>query len=183
MFHSNTEQLIDYWRDRRGAAAVAARASINPTDFAHLLPQVFMLGRRGPGQYHFRLAGGFIADLHGRDLREEDLIRIWAPEDRLQLQLALESARRRPDPLVIEALAQTDSGAALQLEIMLTPLAGQNGEIDRMMGFYQPTSPVAALMGQTVGRLKLMSIRAAADDGVGALPRLRLATVDGRQVA
>jgi hypothetical protein len=183
MFHSNTEQLIDYWRGRRGAAPVAARASINPTDFAHLLPQVFMLGRRGPGQYHFRLAGGFIADLHGRDLRDEDLSRIWAPQDRTQLQLALESARRRPDPLVIEAEAVADSGVALQLEIMLTPLAGPTGAIDRMMGFYQPTSPVAALLGRPVATLRLKAIRTAGADGAGALPRLRLAAIDGRLLA
>ena len=142
-----------------------------------------MLGRRTPGQYHFRLAGGFITDLHGRDLREENFSRIWAFEDRTPLQMALESARRQLDPLVVEAEAAADSGAAMRLEIMLTPLAGPTGAVDRVMGFYQPTTPVAALKGESASWLKLKLIRAAGDDGVGAMPRLRLAAVDGRRIA
>jgi len=182
MLHSNTEQLIDYWRVVKGPAPVAARSSINPTEFAHLLPQVFMLGRKGVGQYHFRLAGGFIAELHGRDLRDEDLLRLWSGTDRAQLQLTLEMARRKPDPMVILAEARTDQDAVLDLEIMLTPLAGPSGEIDRMMGFYQPKSPVAALMGQPIRLLTLKTIRAIGAGGA-TLPHLRLAAVDGRLIA
>ena len=55
MFHLNTEQLIDYWRERRGAAPVARRSAIDPTHVLNLMPQLFMLGREGPGQYQFRL--------------------------------------------------------------------------------------------------------------------------------
>ena len=182
MFHSNTEQLIDYWRGVKGAAAVAMRSSINPTEFAHLLPQVFMLGRRGAGQYHFRLAGGFIADLHGRDLRDEDLLSLWSVQDRTQVQLALELARRKPDPVVIVAEARTELGAVMELEIMLTPLAAPSGEVDRVMGFYQPTSPVAMLMGQPIQALSLKTIRTVGVQGV-TRPHLRLAAVDGRRIA
>ena len=182
MSHSNTEQLIDYWRGVKGAAAVAMRSSINPTEFAHLLPQVFMLGRKGSGQYHFRLAGGFIADLHGRDLKDEDLTRLWSPEDRTQLQLSLELARRKPDPVVATAQARTELGAVLELEILFMPLAAPSGEVDRVMGFYQPTSPVAALVGQPVKVLSLKSICAVSVQGAMP-PHLRLAAVDGRRIA
>ena len=182
MFHSNTEQLIDYWRTVKGAAAVAMRSSINPTEFAHLLPQIFMLGRKGSGQYHFRLTGGFVADLHGRDLRDEDFTRLWSPEDRTQLQLSLELARRKPDPILVTAEARTEHGAVLELEILFLPLAAPNGDVDRVMGFYQPTSPVAALMGQAIALLSLKSIRTAGVHGA-ALPHLRLAAVDGRRIA
>ena len=182
MSHSNTEQLIDYWRGVKGAAAVAMRSSINPTEFAHLLPQVFMLGRRGSGQYHFRLAGGFITDLHSRDLRDEDLMRLWSAEDRTQLQLSLELARRKPDPVVATAQARTDLGAVLELEILFMPLAAPSGEVDRVMGFYQPTSPVAALVGQPISILSLKSIGAIGAHGATP-PHLRLAAVDGRRIA
>jgi hypothetical protein len=141
-----------------------------------------MLGRKGSGQYHFRLAGGFVADLHGRDLRDEDLMRLWSAEDRTQLQLALELARRKPDPIVVTAEARTELGAVLELEIMLTPLAAPSGEVDRVMGFYQPTSPVAMLMGQPIKVLSLKSIRTVGVQGA-VLPHLRLAAVDGRRIA
>jgi hypothetical protein len=182
MLHSNTEQLIDYWRVVKGAAAVAMRSSINPTEFAHFLPQIFMLGRKGSGQYHFRLAGGFVADLHGRDLRDEDLMRLWSPEDRTQLQLALELARRKPDPVVVTAQAHTEQGAVLDLEILYLPLSAPTGEVDRVMGFYQPTSPVGMLMGQPVKVLSVTSIQTVGVQGA-TLPHLRLAAVDGRRIA
>ena len=109
-------------------------------------------------------------------------MRLWSPEDRTQLQLSLEMARRKPDPIVLVAQARTELGALLDLEIMLTPLAAPNGEVDRVMGFYQPTSPVAMLMGQPIKTLSLRSVRTVGVQGV-ALPHLRLAAVDGRRIA
>lgn len=181
MFHSNTEQLIDYWRNRRGADRIPARTAINPADLAPLLPQVFMLGRHGPGQYRVRLAGGFITDLHGRELRGDDFLRLWDPEARTALQLALEAARRHADPLVVEAEAHAGD-ALMRMESLVAPLKGPSGEIDRFMGLYQPLSPAAALMGATVRTLRVKSVTSAAPAD-GAFPRLRLASLDGRRIA
>ena len=64
MFHSNTELLIDYWRAQKGLRRAPVRASINPGEFASLLPQVFILGRVRPGSYAFRLIGGLVEDDH-----------------------------------------------------------------------------------------------------------------------
>ena len=109
-------------------------------------------------------------------------MRLWSAEDRTQLQLALELARRKPDPIVVTAEARTEIGAVLELEIMLTPLAAPSGEVDRVMGFYQPTSPVAMLMGQPIKVLSLKSIRTVGVQGA-VLPHLRLAAVYGRRIA
>jgi len=109
-------------------------------------------------------------------------MRLWAPEDRTQLQLSLEMARRKPDPIVLVAQARTELGALLDLEIMLTPLAGPSGEIDRVMGFYQPTSAVAMLLGQPIQMLSLKTVRTIGVQGP-AIPHLRLAAVDGRRIA
>ncbi len=110
-------------------------------------------------------------------------MRIWSPRDRTQLQLALESARRKPHPLVIDAEAAAESGLTVALEIMLSPLTGPSGAVDRMLGFYQPTSPVASLRGQPISSLRLKAIRATNAEDDSLLPRLRLATINGRQIA
>ena len=107
---------------------------------------------------------------------------MWSPEDRTQLQLSLELARRKPDPVVATAQARTELGAVLELEILFMPLAAPSGEVDRVMGFYQPTSPVAALVGQPVKVLSLKSICAVSVQGAMP-PHLRLAAVDGRRIA
>jgi hypothetical protein len=181
MFHSNTEQLIDYWRSRIGADEIPARAAINPADFAPLMPQVFMLGRIGPGQYRVRLGGGFLADLHGRELRHTDFLRLWEPSARTPLQLALEAVRRHPEPLVIDAEARAGD-AAMRLEILIAPLKGPSGQIDRLIGLYQPTSPAAALKGGVVRALYIRGISTTAEISEN-FPRLRLASIDGRHTA
>ena len=182
MFHSNTEQLIDYWQMRRIGAGAPARSMIDPADFTRVLPQIFILGRRGFGDFAFRLNGGFVADLHGRDLREESIINLWEPEDRAPLQLALETIRRRIEPLVIDCDAWPAHGLPLRLEMLIAPITGPGGETDRMIGLYQPMAPVAALKGRPVHGLSIRAILA----GAGAreeLPSLRLASVNGRRIA
>ncbi len=182
MFHSNTELLIDYWREQKGLARAPARASINPADFASLLPQVFILGRLRPGQYGFRLVGGLVDDLHGGHLGATDPIKLWAPAYRASLQLALEAVRRQPEPLVIASQARARGGQALDLEITLAPLTGPSGDIDRLIGLYQPTMPTAALMGHPIETLMIRNITAAGSAGA-AFPRLKLAAMDGRRIA
>ena len=112
-------------------------------------------------------------------------MRIWRLDDRTQVQLALESMRRRCAPVVIEteAEAQADSPGLMSLEILLTPLAGPDGEVDRMLGLYQPTSPAAALGGHSIRPFRLKAIRTVNEDGGGLMPQLRLAAVNGRQIA
>ncbi len=182
MFHSNTEQLIDYWRSRRIGPGAPSRTAIDPGDFIPLLPQVFILGRRGFGEFHFRLVGALLADLHGRALREESLIGLWEPEDRAPLQLALETVRRRVEPLVIEADACPAVGEPLRVELTLAPLTGAAGQADRMLGLYQPKGRAAILGGQPVESLSIRNIIMAGAAGE-ALPPLRLAAVNGRRIA
>ncbi len=182
MFHSNTELLIDYWRERKGLDRAPARARINPADFASLLPQIFILGRLRPGQYGFRLVGGLVDDLHGGHLGATDPLKLWAPAYRASLQLALDAVCRQPEPLVIAAEGRARAGQTLGLEITLAPLTGPKGDIDRLIGLYQPTTPAAALMGQAIGTLVIRNITAAGSAGA-VFPRLKLAAMNGRQIA
>jgi hypothetical protein len=178
MTHSSTQALIDYWQTRRLGDAAPTRASIDPMDFPTLLPQVFMLGRRAPGDYGFRLVGGFVGDLHGRDLRAVDFVSLWAPTARLSVQSALEQARRQVNPIRLTADAQA-SGYALPLEIVLLPLTNPQGEVDRFLGLYQPLAGINRLRGQTADRLALVGF------GYGEAmegPRIRLAAVGGQRV-
>jgi hypothetical protein len=181
MFHSATQRLIDYWRSRSVDAAVPARASVSPADFAELMPQVFILGRTFTGVYPMRLAGGFVSDLHGRDLRRLNGLVLWTERDRSRLQTALEEARRRPEPIVALAEVVSDAGA-IGMEVLFAPLAGPNGEADRFLGLYQPLGLTARLQGRPALSLNIRALQrtGAANEYV---PRLRLATLDGRHVA
>lgn len=174
-FHPNTQRLIDYWRS---LGAQPRRASVDPAHFSNLAPRTFVLGRQATGLYPFRLAGGFVADLHGRDLRGQNGLDLFREGDRHLVKTALETARRRPEPVVATVQARA-AGAELPVEILFAPLIG---EPDRFLGLYQPLAMVARLNGAPVKDFALGAIR-----GVGPAneltPQLRLATLDGRRVA
>jgi len=180
MFHSNTERLIEYWRARKVGGASPQRAAIDPTEIATLLPQTFVLGRLGAGRYVFRLAGALVGDLHQRDLRGQDWLSLWEGADKLRLATALETARRRAEPVVLVAEARTTSGRAAGMEITLAPLRGGPDSPDRFIGLYQPVSPLAGLRDEAIVSLAVQRIGAASET---VEPYLKLAAVDGLRVA
>lgn len=182
MFHPSTERLIDYWRGKAGGDGVPTRASVNPGDFLDLLPQVFILGRDGLGRCPVRLAGGFVTDLHARDLRGEDALGFWALSHRLEVKSALEVARRRGEPTVITADVRAVGVPSVGMEVLLAPMTGATGEVDRFLGLYQPIAMIQRLMGRPVSELgvrKIQSLGPANEES----PRLRLATLHGRRIA
>lgn len=185
MVHSNTELLTDYWRRRLPSFGSPPRSSIDPGDFADLLPQIFMLGRIAPGRYALRLVGAMVEQLHDRSLRREDFLSLWSPADRASLQSAIEGAGRRSHPLVVLARGRTAEGHSIDLEVMMAPIAGAAGEVDRFLGLYQPLTAAAALRGGLSEPLLVRQIGLVGDAGeaMAEAPRLRLAAMDGRRIA
>jgi hypothetical protein len=182
MFHPSTERLIDYWRERKGDAVAPARMDINPGDFADLLPQVFIVGREQAGRVPFRLTGGFVADLHARDLRGEDALSLWALSHRLDVKSSLAIARRRGQPVVISADIRAIGAPSVGMEVLFAPLRGKSGETDRFLGLYQPTAMIQRLMGRPAHELGVRTIQplgVANQEG----PQLRLATLHGLRMA
>lgn len=182
MFHPSTERLIDYWRDRKVDAAAPARADINPGDFNDLLTQVFIVGREHLGHMPFRLTGGFVADLHARDLRGQDLLSLWALSHRLELKSSLEVARRRRQPVVVTADIRAQGVPSVGMEVLFAPLRGASGETDRFLGFYQPIAMMQRLMGRPAQELAVRQIQPLGLDNQDG-PQLRLATLHGRRIA
>lgn len=182
MFHPSTERLIDYWRSKSVNGGVPARAAINPGDFPDLLPQVLILGRDAKGRYPVRLAGGFVVDLHARDLRGEDALGFWALSQRLEVKSALDVARRRAEPVVITADIRAIGAPSVGMEVLLAPMAGTDGQVDRFLGLYQPIATIQRLMGRPASELGVRKIQGLGPANEEA-PRLRLATLHGRLIA
>ena len=181
MTHSNTARMLAYWDERRDGDDSPMRSAINPGDFSDILTQTFMIGRERVGIYPFRLAGALLDDLHQTPLTGTDFSMLWGPSDRPRLQSAVEAALTRGQSLIIQALGRSLTGAQARLEIMLAPLAGPRGQVDRLLGFYQPVSPLFRLQNRRIERLFLLDASFA--DGGDATSLLRLAAMDGRQIA
>jgi len=180
MFHPNTQRLIDTWRSRQENGALPARAALSPIDLGSLLPQIFMLGREGDEEV-FRLSGGLIADLYGRDLRGSVLGSLWAKQERPHIAEALARARRGVAPVVLTADAEAPNGESIGVELCLAPLTGPDGAPDRTLGLFQPISMVGRLMGQ---RIRILSLRGAVVAvEIKATPKLKLIALNGLRVA
>ncbi len=178
MFHPSTERLIEYWSRLKAVGRIPARACVNPGDFAPLVPQCFMLGRDGPGAYPFRLSGGFVADLHQRDLRGDNMLGLWATADRAELRDSLEASRAGGEPLVITSDIHAAGVATVGMEVLFLPLTAADGEVSRFLGLYQPIAMIQRLRGQPAHELTIR--RTGALDG--PRPGLRLVTVEGRRL-
>jgi hypothetical protein len=182
MFHNNTNRLIEDWNARRCGRATPARSDISPAAFRELLPQVFMLGSEPDRTEPFRLAGALLGDLHGRELRGECFYALWMPSDRQRVHDALAQARADGAPVVLAASGWTAEGDEAKLEIVLAPLTGPSGEMDRVLGLYQPTSSLRRLLGQPLVALTLNHTRLAGQEAPASRPRLRLVALDGRRL-
>lgn len=182
VFHSNTERLIDYWRNACGEQILPPRVAIDPGAFADLLPQVFMLEREGPGRYRFRLSGGFVADLHGRELKGEQALPLWARRDRPRVQAAFELCRANADPIVVNAEVNGAGMESFPMEVLVAPLARNDGEADRLLGLYQPTALIQPLEEGAARELSAVTVVSTASS-LELEPRLRLAVINGRQIA
>jgi hypothetical protein len=178
MFHSNTEQLIGYWRRLRRDGAVPARAAVDPSGFVALASRTFVAARAADGEFEFRLAGEMVIDLLGRPLRGAGLAVGWRAVHRRRIAGLLEAALTAGEPLVIAAEAWTRDASHLRLEVLFLPLSGPHGAADRFLGLYQP---VAGKWRGPIGELALVGAHGVADDMLRA--HLRLAAVDGRQIA
>lgn len=183
MFHANTEKLIATWRAHRDGRRLPARTDLSPIDLGALLPQVFMLGREADGGELFRLCGGLIADLHGRELRGSSFYELWSKLDRPGVAAALARSRSGAHPVVITADASTERGDAVGVELCLAPLTGPTGEVDRTIGLYQPISTVARLMGAPIKRFDVRAVTPAPEAETPVWPKLRLVVDNTRRVA
>lgn len=177
MFHSNTEQLLDYWRSLRGELAAPRRRHFDPAAVAELLPQVFVLDI-GQAALPFRLAGEFLIDLHGRTLRGVDFQSLFVPAARRIVAQASLSAIGELEPVVLQAEGVSEDGRTVSIEILLAPLLSMDGVPERLVGLYQPTTLVARLAGKPVVE---MTARLGPETARGH--HLKLAAIDGLRIA
>lgn len=180
LFHSGIQRLVDAWAALPGAARVPDRAQFDPHALGRLLPRVFIAEKRDTGTA-FRLAGGWVEELHGRPLKGAYFLEVWRRDSRLMVHRGLAQTFREGRPMVFTADLEPDQGDAAPVEIVVAPLRGPTGAVDRLLGLYQPLTA----QGEDMARIAGLGVRALTS-APGAGPRraaLSLATVDGRRIA
>ncbi|MCC5997080.1 MAG: PAS domain-containing protein [Oceanicaulis sp.] len=154
MRHPNSRTLHAYWDARRRGGSAPARADIAPQDLGALLSHLFLLRRMDQDHHVFRLAGTGLCRLHQREFRDQNFLSLWSGHDRTLMSALLEGALGAPAPASALADAVTLDGRACAVELTVLPLRGPEGQIDRVLGLYQPLD-AARLGGRPVVRHRI----------------------------
>lgn len=159
MKHEMTRALYEYWTKLRGKRKAPMRLELDPSAIASLLGNAFVLERRDPLTYNYRLAGTRICSYYDQELRGRSFFDQWRPSDRQTLENLLQATTSDAAGAVIgyEAFARQDLGVAF--EMVLLPLARDNGAYDRVIGVAAPLSTDYWVGIMPIVELEIKSIR------------------------
>ena len=137
MIHSEIRALYNYWERLRAGRPCPYRAEVDPRDMKGDARHLFVLEDLGQGNLRFRLAGTALIDAFGYEMRGMSARSIMSGK-----------ARESFVALINETLAEPGVGYARLFapdgvtvwEVVLLPLRGNFGQIDRLIGCLHPVS-------------------------------------------
>jgi hypothetical protein len=166
MIHSEIRALYNYWERLRADRPCPYRAEVDPRDMTCGARHLFVLEDVGQGNLRFRLAGTALIDAFGYELRGMSARSIM--EGKARESFVALVAETLAEPGVGYARLHAPDGVTVW-EVVLLPLRGNFGEIDRLIGCLHPVSGRIPEAGDAALRFTIdeMSIRPV-DDAVRA---------------
>jgi hypothetical protein len=153
MRNRKTMELFQYGNAVRGNRDLPRRDEIAPADIRSLLPDLFILQRQPDGTIRFRLAGTRVCTLFGYELRDQQFSVLWQETETAEITRIAERVMTQCAPMLISASGKTAAGDALELELLLAPLASADGENDRVLAVLSPLSRPSWLHMTPITRL------------------------------
>jgi hypothetical protein len=123
MKHPSSRQLFAYWTKQRGERPAPERGDIDPAAIRHALADIFILAADFVEDQRFRLAGTRVCALFGRELKGESFGSTWTLSSRQQLRGVLAEVTSENAGLVAGVAGRNAQGDAIDLELLLLPLA------------------------------------------------------------
>ncbi len=182
MKHETSRALYHYWLGCHRGAGVRAGA-VRASDLASLLPSLFLidLEKADAPTFRFRFCGASIATRYGSDLTDESFLALWNPADAASMKRDLRAVAFRTTGMVCGLITETVGGGAVAMEMLLLPLAGENGtagaigSMERTGGHDETNRIRARVVSQSLRSIRFLpDVRtgfARTDrDGTAALP-------------
>ncbi len=172
MKHPSNRELYDYWNEQRGSRLAPERADIEPSAIRQVLGDSFVLA--ADGNYPFRLAGTRLCALFGRELKSESFLKLWERPGQTALRELLAVVMEEKAAVVASVNAATadDSVLAINLEMLLLPLAHESRSEARVLGAIAPMTVPYWLGVKSVSPLRLGMFRHIGADAAAQTPRL-----------
>lgn len=162
MKHKTNQALFDYWNAMRAGRLAPKRSEIEPGDIKRLLPYVFILERQDDWSYAFRLAGTGLCSAYGMEFRGHNILSMWQDDCLDNIKRALEDVTGAANIAIVEYTAATSQQREAAFEMILLPLAAENGAITRILGAAVPSEQHAwigdhLLARQWIDRLQILN--------------------------
>jgi hypothetical protein len=159
MQQATTKKLYAYWNAIRNGRIAPKRFEVDPSKISELLRETFIVECSGASACRFRLAGTEVCQYFGRELRGEDLLSLWSPEDRRTISLTLETIIGKGAVGHGTFFGITESNRDAPFEFALMPLAHTGLSLSHILGtitaidrpFWIGAHPIAALELRDVG--------------------------------
>jgi len=159
MKHAASRELYAYWAERRGERSAPERAEIEPSAIRQVLSDAFILALDSGAGYPFRLAGTRVCALFGRELKGGSFIGLWAAASQPTVCNLLAVLDHERVGTVAGVTAQNAEGEAVDLELLLLPLAARRPCLARTIGILAPLQIPQWLGLSPIGALALGSRR------------------------
>lgn len=155
MINSEIRALYSYWEQLRAGRPCPERTEVDPRDIPADARHLFILEDLGQGNIRFRLAGTGLLEAFGFDLRGMSARAIMEGRSRESF-VALVSETIAEPGVGYARLTAPDGTQAW--EVVLLPLRGSFGAIDRVIGCLHPVSGRAPQPGQVPLRFTIDSM-------------------------
>ena len=126
--------LFDYWNALRNSRPAPLRTEVNPCAIKRILPSVFILQRHDRDHIVFRLAGTRLCAAYGREFRDQNVLSLFSGQSRTAFRNLTNAVIEQSVVGHATCRAWSLSKEHVDAEILLLPLADENGDITRILG-------------------------------------------------
>lgn len=158
MRHQTSKELFQYWNSIRGDNPAPFRHVFEPAYIGNILPSVFMLDLVGEIAT-LKLAGGNMCAMFGDELRGKPFSCLWLNGVERKPSTIITQCADEQKPFVITADGLSTLGMVSKLEMLLLPLASENGKFERVIGSLSELGPGIGANKKHIIGMSLTAIR------------------------
>jgi hypothetical protein len=156
MKHKNSHLLVGYWSRLRRGRDVPDQSDIDPRAIKRMLSQIFILEASDPARPVFRLAGTWLCDRFGFELKGTGFLGTWEARSRGSIELLLRQSLASRQPVCISSIGSMADCTMVEIEMVLAPMSfGANGST-RFIGMVQFLGDSGNLAGKPIAFQRLV---------------------------
>lgn len=156
MKHRNSHLLVGYWSRLRRGRDVPDQSDVDPRAIKRMLAQVFILEASDPSRAAFRLAGTWLCDRFGFELKGTGFLATWEAQSRSAIVALLKQSLSLKQPVCLSSIGSTADSAMVEIETVLAPLRFGPGTPARFLGMVHILGDSGTVAGKPIAFQRLV---------------------------